>query len=328
MMTAAQAPTILVVAEIQNCEVAPVTMELLSLGRHLVERTAGKVAAVILDAHAEHVRTRLISAGADQVLFQSESASYEPDVWTSTIARLITDRVFGVVLLAQSNIGSDLAPRLAFRLSGSVATNCENAEFKDGELLATRVCYGGKARGVLRLRASPAILTIRASSIQPPEPDEVRTGELVPISLEIDTARSRVLDREEHKATGPKLETAKIVIAGGRGLGGSEGFRMLEAVAEKLGAVVGASRVACDLGWCSPSMQIGLTGKTIAPELYIAVGISGASQHMAGCIGAKTIVAINNDPDAPIFADANIGVIGDFKELLPKIADEIRRLNS
>lgn len=325
-MAAGQSSSILVVTETSGDGPTPLSLEMIGLARELAGDSAS-VVAVIMGDQAADIPTKLIARGADKV-YSDKVVQYEPDVWVKALAKIIRDGSFGVVLLGHTNLGADLAPRLAFRLSGAVATNCEAAKFEAGEVLATRVSYGGKARSVMKLRALPAILTMRMNAHAPLEPDESRTGDVLPVSCEAESARSRLLERTEENVSGPRLETAKIVIGGGRGLGGPEGFQILEAIAQKLGGVVGASRVACDLGWCPPSMQIGLTGKTIAPDLYIAVGISGASQHMAGCAGAKTIVAINTDPDAPIFEDANIGVVGDYKELLPKIADEVSRINS
>lgn len=323
---AGQASSILVITELAGGEATPLSLEMLGLARELAG-ASGSVGAVILADDGPDVSKPLIARGADKVYFD-KAAQYEPDVWVGALANIIRDGAFGTILLGHTNLGADLAPRLAFRLSGGVATNCESAKIEADEVLATRVSYGGKARSVVKLRGTPAILTMRTNAHEPLEPDEGRTGEVLPVNCEAEAARSRLLGRSEESMSGPRLETAKIVIGGGRGLGGPEGFQILETIAQKLGGVVGASRVACDLGWCSPSMQIGLTGKTIAPDLYIAVGISGASQHMAGCAGAKMIVAINTDPDAPIFEDASIGIVGDYKELLPKIADEVSRLNS
>lgn len=326
-MTAAQSNSILVVAEVSGSELAPLTLEMLGLARELAGGSA-VVGAVLMGEHPEGVCKQLIARGADKVYFQTGDLKFEPDVWVAALSKVVRDGSFGLIMFGHTNAGTDIAPRLAFRLSGPIATNCEKAEIADGEVLATRVSYGGKARSVMKLLGTPAVMTLRANCHAPLDLDESRTGEVLPVESEAAAARSRILERKEEQTSGQRLETAKIVIGGGRGLGGPEGFQILEAIAQKLGAVVGASRVACDLGWCSPSMQIGLTGKTIAPDLYIAVGISGASQHMAGCAAAKTIVAINTDPDAPIFADASIGIVGDYKELLPKIAEEIERLNS
>ena len=322
-----KAKSILVVAEVVDKALAPITFELLSLASRLAEQSGGQVGAIVFD-NLETTRRALIAAGADHVFYQENDGSVDADVLTAAIMQTTADNAFEAILFGHNAFGSDLAPRLAFRSSGSIATNCESANLEGEYFVGKRVCYGGKARGIVRLRKIPAVITVRPGSLPPAEQDSGRAGVETPITADFSVARSQLIDRQYEDLRGLRLETAKVVIAGGRGLGGPEGFKILESVAQKLGAVVGASRVACDLGWCSPSMQIGLTGKTITPDLYIAVGISGASQHMAGCAAARTIVAINTDPDAPIFLDANIGIVGDYKELLPKIVEEIGRLNS
>ena len=146
--------------------------------------------------------------------------------------------------------------------------------------------------------------------------------------LDMGSVRTRIVGRERESADGVRLENADVVIAGGRGVGGPEGFECLNELAGLLGGAVGASRVACDLGWCPPSCQIGLTGRTVAPELYLAVGISGAGQHMAGCGAAKTIVSINSDPDAAIFQSSRFGVVGDYQEVIPALVEEIEKLKA
>jgi electron transfer flavoprotein alpha subunit len=321
--------TILVVAEAREGKLAPIVFELLSLAKDLAESRGQSVCAVVLGRDLPSAAKELIAGGADQVYVADDGAfiEYQADTWIPILLEVVRRTSAGLILCSHANIGADLAPRLSFRLGGTVATNCEAVNVDNDELLITRPCYGGKARVVLRLKVLPAIVTVRAKSQAAREPDRSRIGTITEIAASINAAstRTRITGRREYSVSGPQLETAKIVIGGGRGLGGPEGFRLIEALAESLGGVVGASRVACDLGWCPPSMQIGLTGKTIAPDLYVAIGISGASQHMAGCAGAKMIVAINADPEATIFDEAGFGVVGDYKELLPKFIEEVQR---
>jgi electron transfer flavoprotein alpha subunit len=324
-----QLSTILVLAEMVDRKPAPIAFELVGLANQLAQSKRQNVCAVILGNGAAGGARQLISGGADHVYFADGDAvnEYQADGWIPTLIDVIRRTSAGLVLCGHTNIGADLAPRLAFRLAGSVATNCEAVHLENDKLLVTRPCYGAKARAMLWLKELPVVVTVPSKSQTSPEPDPNRVGTITEITASVDAAvaRTRVLERREYPVKGCRLETAKIVVAGGRGLGGPEGFRLVEALAESLGAVVGASRVACDLGWCSPSMQIGLTGKIIAPDLYVAIGISGASQHMAGCAGAKAIVAINADPEAPIFDEARFGMIGDYKELLPKFIEEVQR---
>jgi electron transfer flavoprotein alpha subunit len=324
--------SILVLAELADGKLAPIVFEVVGLARQMADSMQETIRAVVFGRGAAAAGPQMIAAGADTV-YVTDSADfveYQPDVWLAALANVVRQSPVRLVLMGHTNLGADLAPRLAFRLGGAVATNCEAATIDGDKLLITRPCYGNKARSIVWLKKLPAVVTVRAKSRMPVEPDPRRVGEVMDIARPADQAsrRSRVIDRRAYAFEGPQLESARVVVAGGRGVGGPEGFRLLESLAQTLGAVVGASRVACDLGWCPLSMQIGLTGKTIAPDLYVAVGISGASQHMAGCGGAKTILAINMDPQAPIFDEATLGVVGDYKELIPRVIEEVRRLKA
>ena len=324
--------TVLIVAEILESKPISTAFELLALAKGVAKADGLAVSAVIFGSDSSDVAQSLIAGGADQVFVAAEPsyAEYQSEIWIPVLLDAIKKASADVVLFGHTNIGADLAPRLAFRLGGAVAMNCEGVRVEGGKLQVTRPCYGGKARADLWLKRSPSIVTVKAKSQKALPLDSARTGKVVRLDTTTDASKLRtvVKERRRYEVTGPQLETAKIVVGGGRGLGGPVGFQLLETLASKLGGVVGASRVACDLGWCQPSMQIGLTGKTIAPDLYVAVGISGASQHMAGCGSAKIIVAINPDREAPIFDDAGFGVVGDYKELLPKLIEEVQRQKS
>ncbi len=187
------------------------------------------------------------------------------------------------------------------------------------------LAHGGNVRETLRLKTSIAVATVRAGIYDALPADAQRRGEVIVLDA-TPPSRIRVIERKRDSGEGVRLEDAKAIVAGGRGLNGPEGFKVLEPLAEILGGAVGASRVPCDLGWCSHAMQIGLTGKTVTPELYIAVGISGASHHLAGCGNAKTIVAINTDRDAAIFRDAKFGVVGDYAKVVPALTAALSAL--
>ena len=194
----------------------------------------------------------------------------------------------------------------------------------------TRSCFGGLAREVVTFDKIPAVATIRSKSQEALTPMKERAGEVKHVSsiLDVDSIRTRVVNREREKATGVKMESAKIVIGGGLGLGGPEGFKTLNEFADLVDGAVGASRAACDLDWCPRSYQIGLSGRTVAPELYLAVGISGASHHMAGCGNSKTIVSINTDPNAEIFKSSRFGIVGNSQEIMPALVEEIKKLKA
>ena len=198
------------------------------------------------------------------------------------------------------------------------------------QLLMTKPVYGGNARAIYSMETLPQIATVRAKAMAALEPDAARKGQVVAVDAGLDPAaiKTTVLQKVVHEAEGIKLEDAAVVVAGGRGIGGPEGFKQLEALAKVLKGAVGATRPPCDAGWVPDTIQIGLTGKIVSPYVYIAVAISGASQHMAGCSGSKNIIAINRDAEAQIFKEARFGVVGDWKKIIPAFEAKVKELQS
>jgi electron transfer flavoprotein alpha subunit len=198
-----------------------------------------------------------------------------------------------------------------------------------GELIATRPVYGGKVIAEVSFLSKPAIVTVRKKAFPIPERRPPQQGEVLYLKLDLQNAplRTVFLQKVKEEIKGPKLEEAEVIVSGGRGLGGPENFRYLEELAKLLGGTVGASRPAVDAGWISSTHQVGLSGKIVSPRLYIAVGISGAAQHIAGCSGSRCIVAINTDPDAPIFQRAHYGIVADFREVLPVLIELCRQVS-
>ena len=315
----------LVILDLVGGKPAAVGLELLALARTLAGD--GRVAALAPGAD-ERVTQALIAHGADTVYVSGDAAAaaYDSDAWTGCAEGLAREQNPAVILTAHNSTGADLAPRLAFRLGHGCATGCVAIDDHNGALHFTRPCYGGNAREVVSFNSRPAVVTVRPGIYRALAADVTRSGEIIAVALP--QSRVRVIERKRDSGGAQRLEDAKVIIAGGRGLNGPEGFKVLEPLAAILGGVVGASRVPCDLGWCPHAMQIGLTGKTVTPELYIAVGISGASHHLAGCGNAKTIVAINTDADAAIFRDAKFGVVGDYAKVVPALTAAIRALPS
>ena len=316
---------VLVVAEYANGQPSALTYELLGLARRLADTDGGRVLGVALDSSSSPVIKELAGRGPDVVFAvdDSRAESYAAERWLQAIPAVLAQHGPAHVLVGHTALGAELGPRLAFRLDTSIATGCERVELQEGRLTITRPCFGSKAREVLVLKSSPAVATVRAR-MNDALPRSERSADAVAISLPGGATATSVLERKRDDAgEGSRLETAKIIIAGGRGVGGADGFRTLERLAATVGGAVGASRVACDLGWVPQSRQIGLSGKTVSPDLYIAVGISGASQHMAGCGKARAILAINTDPDASIFKDATFGVVGDYREIVPALIEQI-----
>ena len=323
---------ILVVIETADGQPIDLAFEMLGLARRLAGGVGGAVTAVALGTGLNGVGEVLVAHGADRVVIADDAAfaDYQADAWLPDLARIVTEAAPAAVLIGHTVAGADLAPRLAFRLDTAVATGCEAIEIADGRPRMTRVCFGGNAREVVSFTTVPAVATISAKTQEALESDPGRTGEteFVASILHAGSVRTRIAARERESAHGVRLDNAGVVIAGGRGVGGPEGFERLDELARLLGGAVGASRVACDLGWCPSSRQIGLTGRTVAPELYLAVGISGAGQHMAGCGAARTIVSINSDSDASIFRSSRFGVVGDCLEVIPALVEEIRKLKA
>lgn len=301
--------------------------EALGRARALADAAGGDVIAIAL---GEVDGQALIALGADAVhaLAHPMLEQAHVEAMASAAAQVCRATRPAAVFINHNAIGADLAPRVALQLGGCAATGCVAVDYEAGEVRCTRPRQGGIAREVVSFRASPVIATLRAGSYVVAIADAARSGTVTVAPFEPQGVRTRILERSRETSEGPRLEDAKVIVSGGRGLNGPEGFRLLEELASALGGVVGASRVPCDLGWCPRSWQIGLTGKTVLPDLYIAVGISGASHHLAGCGNAKTIVAVNTDPGAAIFREARYGIVGDYQKIIPALTDEVRRVRN
>ena len=324
------APRILVMTELAQAKPNKLTCELLGLARGLARATGGTVSAVVLANDANGVAEELIARGADRVYAMRHEAlaDYHSESWACAATQICKQAAPEAVLIGHTTSGADLAPRLGFRLGGAVATGCVEVSFAAGKFAFTRPCFGGNVRETVSFKIAPAVATVRAGCYEALAFDDKRCGEVVGIEPRLgeEALRVKSIERRHDASDGVRLEDARIVVAGGRGLNGADGFRLLQQLAAALGGAVGASRVPCDLGWCPRSWQIGLTGKTVRPELYIAVGISGAGHHIAGCGSAKVIVAVNTDPEAAIFKDARFGVVGDYRKFVPAFIDEVRKL--
>lgn len=322
------AQDILVIGELADGKLAPTTAELLGGATRLAE--GGKVSAVLLGNGAQAAAAEAFAAGADRTFVSGDAAfdQFRSDQWVAAAEAALDQANPAVVLLAQSVVGRELGPRLAFRRNTAVAMDCVAVGMEGGAFKATRPCYGGNAQAVYGYATSPAVATVRAKSLDPIAPRAGAAGETVDLGA-AGASRTNILGREATVSAGLQLQDASIVVSGGRGLGDPEAFRALETLAGAFGAdkaAVGASRAAVDLGWYPSSQQVGLTGKVVTPDLYVAIAISGASQHMAGCSGSKTIIAVNRDKDANIFKAARFGIVGDYKAVLPALIDAVKAL--
>lgn len=317
----------LVVAETRDGAITPLTLELLGIARILALELGGAVAAMLVGDNSNAAEA-LAAHGADRVYLcamPGAAPEYEGERWLPCVEHAVREIKPRTVLVGHTPAGGDLAPRLAFRLDSAVATGCVGVAVESGTVRFTRACYGGNVRETVSFTTLPAVATIKAG-VGAPLARGASSGEIVPMAVPDVKPRTRVISRTREAESGKRLEDARIIVAGGRGLEGAEGFRVLEDLAAILGATVGASRVPCDLGWCPHSWQIGLTGKTVTPDLYFAIGISGAGHHLAGCGNAKAIVAINTDPDAAIFREAQFGIVADYRKVVPALAQALHKL--
>ena len=320
-----------VVVETEEGAAKNVGYELLSVGRTLADKLGEQLVALVMGKNVQAVAQASIAYGADQVLLVEgdEYETYNTDAATYAVVTLIEKYHPSIVLYGATNNGRDLAPRVACRLETGLTADCTELDIDEetGLLVSTRPTFGGNLMAtILCPDHRPQMSTVRPGVFKKGTPDEGRTGEIVAEDVHIDPAQIRVslVERVKEVAEAVNLEEAEIIVSGGRGLKEEKGFELIRELAEVLGATVGASRAAVDAGWISHVHQVGQTGKTVAPKLYIAVGISGAIQHLAGMSGSDTVVAINKDPDAPIFDVADYAVVGDLYEVVPALIEAVR----
>lgn len=315
----------IVIGERRDGGLSASTTEMLGGGRTIADQMGGPLEIALLGEGMEPLAQESIASGADRVylLQNPKLTQYQPESWLKAITELICRIGPELVLIGQTSMGRDLAPRLACRLGAGLAMDCTKVEWDPdaGRVRMSRPVFGGKAVAIEVSSLKPAMATVRAKAMKARKPDASRRGEVVTVSVEIDDSvpKSRTAARVREKAEGVPLEDARVVVSGGRGIGGPEGFELLDALAGVLGGATGASRPPCDAGWVPSSRQVGLTGKMVRPDLYLAVALSGSSQHMAGCQDSKTIIAINKDPDANIFSYAHYGVVGDYRKVVPPL---------
>jgi electron transfer flavoprotein alpha subunit len=325
---------ILLFGEVSDKEISSITHELISAANKLKFNEDDKIVVAFLSEVIPESYENLFSYGAQTVcLVKNELLSR-----SNTDAFIIASKeVFDkfnpeIILFAKTDLGRDVAPRLAFKLGVPVAQDCIDLGIDQDtkKVMVTRPVYGGSAIATLVFEdVETQIAIVRPKVFEPITPTENSKGEVIELNIELDEKliKTKFIEEVVKESEGIPLESAKVVVAGGRGLGDAKNFDLLRELAEILGGAVGASRAVCDAGWLDHEYQVGLTGKTITPDLYITVGISGASQHMAGCSSSKNIVAINKDPNANIFNSANYGVVGDWNAILPAFLEAVRELN-
>lgn len=323
---------VLVCGDIVEGKLAAITPELLGCGRKLADTLGEELSAVLVGSGVKGIASEMIAYGADKVYVVDDPLlkDYQADPYTAVMEKVAKQMAPKILLMGQTTVGRDLAPRLAFRLETALSMDCVELDIDPDSklLLQTRPVYGGNAKAIFTMECMPQMATVRSKSMTALERDDARKGEIIDIEAGIDASvvKARFVEKVKEEVAGVKLEDAPVVIGGGRGVGGPEGFQQLEELARLFKGAIGATRPAVDNGWVATSVQIGLTGKIVTPDLYIAVALSGSSQHMAGCSGSKTIVAINKDPEANIFREAAFGVVGDWKQAVPAFAEKVKAL--
>lgn len=316
-------------AEQRNGKITRVVFELLSKGRELADKLNVKLAAVLL-CEKDCGSKELVSYGADKVYLVENTLlkNYKTDFYANAISDLIKKEKPQVVVYGATHIGRDLAPRIAQRIATGLTADCTGLDIdQDGLLLQTRPAFGGNIMAQIKCKTMPQMSTARPGVFKLANRDEKRKGEIINVKLNINEKESstNVINIIKAAKKRVNLEEAKIIISGGRGLCNKDNFKMIEELANLLGAEVGASRAVIDAGWIGKDHQVGQTGKTVRPKLYIACGISGAIQHRAGMQNSEIIIAINKDPGAMIFSIADYGIVADVKQFIPALISELKK---
>jgi electron transfer flavoprotein alpha subunit len=305
-------------------------VEVISAGKRLRDELGGSLTAAIVGPADSSCAKLAFQYGADRAVTTNHTLlnEYQPELLVAALQQICEATQAEMILFPGTTYGLEVAPLLGYKIGASVILDCVSIHGnEENNMAVVKPVYGGKANWGLLVKKPPVVAALRARSVEPGQPQQDKTGEVteLEIKLEAALARSRIIERKIEESGGQRLEDARMIVSGGRGIGGSENFASLEELARELGGTVGASRAACDLGWVPASWQIGQTGKKVAPDLYLAIGISGASQHMVGVTGAKHVVAINKDAKAPIFQAAELGVVEDYRKFVPAFLQALKQ---
>lgn len=317
---------IIVLGEVRDGSLRNVSFEAIAAAKTASE--GGEVVGVLIGDSVNALSGELIHFGADRVITVEDEKlkQYTPDGYSQALMAVIDAESPEGLIFGHTSLGKDLAPKVAAKLNSGLISDVTGLEVAGGNLVFTRPIYSGKAFEKKIVTDGLVFASIRPNNISPLEKDESRSGEVSSVSVDIKDLRTIIKDVVRKASEGVDLSEAKVIIAGGRGVKSEEGFEPLKELAKVLNGAVGASRGACDADYCDYSLQIGQTGKVVTPDLYIACGISGAIQHLAGMSNSKVIVAINKDPEANIFKVADYGIVGDLFEVVPLLTEEFRKI--
>ncbi|WP_273126665.1 electron transfer flavoprotein subunit alpha/FixB family protein [Bacillus weihaiensis] len=317
---------VLVLGEVRDATLRNVSFEAIAAGKTIAE--GGEVVALLVGDTVASLGAELVHYGADRVITVEDPklTTYTPDGYSQAVLSVIQEESPEGIVFGHTALGKDLSPKIAAKLGSGLVSDATAIEVTGGNVVFTRPIYSGKAFEKKIVTDGVIFATIRPNNIPSLDKDDSRSGDVTSHSVEIKDLRTIVKEVVRKASEGVDLSEAKVVIAGGRGVKSEDGFQPLNELAEVLGGAVGASRGACDAEYCDYSLQIGQTGKVVTPDLYIACGISGAIQHLAGMSNSKVIVAINKDPEANIFKVADYGIVGDLFEVIPLLTEEFKKL--
>jgi len=316
-----------VIAEQMDCRLLAVSLQLIGQARNLADRLETPVEAVLMGDNMDLQPQQLIAAGADRVYVGNapDLADYQPELYTELVVNLAKKGQPEIVLIGSTAMGRELAPLVAARLETGLTAHCIDLVLDKNNILEARIPAYGGLLSIICPEKRPQMATVAAGVFSMPEPDETRTGEIVRMEIPKHLpGRIQTLEVVHEEVEGVSLESANIIVAGGAGAGDLEGWHIIAELAQTLNAALGSTRPAVDEGWTDLETMIGQSGKMVAPELYIGVGLSGELQHMVGIRDAKVMVAINNDPKSPVFEQVDYGIVDDCREFVPLLIERIK----
>lgn len=319
---------VVVLGEAREGALRNVSFEAIAAAKTVAD--GGEIVGLLFGDSVQTLGEEMIKYGADRVITVEHPhlKHYTSDGFGQAFMAVYEQEKPDAIVFGHTSLGKDLSPKIASKLASGLVSDVTAIEGEGDDAVFIRPIYSGKAFEKVKIKEGLLFFTVRPNNIEPLEKDESRSGDVSSISVDITNLRSVISEVVRKSTEGVDLSEAKVVVAGGRGVKSAEGFAPLEELAQLLGGAVGASRGACDADYCDYSLQIGQTGKVVTPDLYIAAGISGAIQHMAGMSNSKVIVAINKDPEANIFKVADYGIVGDLFEVIPMMIEEIKKIKT
>jgi electron transfer flavoprotein alpha subunit len=320
-----------VIAEQIDCRILTVSLQLIGQARKLADELGASVEVVLLGDKVDEETRQLFAAGADRVYLGNspDLAFYQPELYTEIVIKLAKERQPEILLIGSTSMGRELAPLVAARLETGLTAHCTDLKFDENGILEQIIPAYGGLLSIICPERRPQMATVAGGVFPNPEADERRTGEIIPLDIPDGLPhRAQTLEVVREEPEGVPLESAPIVVAGGAGAGDLEGWCKIADLAEVLNAALGSTRPAVDEGWCGLETMIGQSGKMVSPELYIGAGLSGEQQHMVGVADAKVMVAINNDPKAPVFEQVDYGIVDDCREFVPVLIDKLKEHQS